>query len=268
MAGCNTLHRQGNSMMEKLKRGFDLSGKVAIVTGAASGIGLAVAELFADCGANTVLLDRHPSVAELPASLNGGVGKHMALTLDVSDATAVIVAIQQVVQRFGKIDILINNAGLALLEPALDLSEADWDKTMAVNLKAPFILAQAAGRHMIERGYGRIVNLASQASVIALERHVAYCASKAALVGMSKVLALEWAAHGVTVNAVSPTVVETELGKKAWAGAVGAAMKARIPTGRFARPEEVAALILYLASDAAAMINGENILIDGGYTAQ
>ena len=260
-------------MMEQMKRGFDLSGKVAIVTGAASGIGLAVAELFADCGAHVVLLDLHPSVAELPARLTGGAGgdgagQHMALTLDVSDATAVLAAIGQVVQRFGKIDILINNAGLALLEPALELSEADWDKTMAVNLKAPFILAQAAGKHMIERGYGRIVNLASQASVIALERHVAYCASKAALVGMTKVLALEWAAHGVTVNAVSPTVVETELGKKAWAGAVGAAMKAKIPTGRFARPEEVAALILYLASDAAAMITGENILIDGGYSAQ
>ena len=115
---------------------------------------------------------------------------------------------------------------------------------------------------------GRIVNLASQASVIALERHVAYCASKAALVSMTQVLAVEWAPMGITVNAVSPTVVETELGKKAWAGDVGEAMKKKIPTGRFAQPAEIAAAILYLVSGHAGMITGENLIIDGGYTVQ
>lgn len=248
--------------------GFDLTGKVAIVTGAANGIGLAVAELFAQCGAQLALFDMSPSVSELPARLAGGANRHLAIALDVTDSAAIALAIKQVVEHFGKIDILINNAGVALLESAATLSESDWDKTMAVNLKAPFMLAQAAGRHMIRQHYGRIVNLASQASVIALERHVAYCASKAALIGLTKVLAVEWAPHGVTVNAVSPTVVETELGKKAWAGKVGEEMKAKIPVGRFGRPGEVAELILYLASDRAAMINGENILIDGGYTAQ
>lgn len=248
--------------------GFDLTGKVAIVTGAANGIGLAVAELFAQCGAHVALFDMSPAVSELPAGLAGGASRHLAIALDVTDSAAIDLAVKQVVAHFGKIDILINNAGVALLDPAATLSESDWDKTMAVNLKAPFMLAQAAGRHMIRQHYGRIVNLASQASVIALERHVAYCASKAALIGMTKVLAVEWAPHGVTVNAVSPTVVETELGKKAWAGKVGEEMKAKIPVGRFAHPGEVAGLILYLASDGAAMINGENILIDGGYSAQ
>ena len=119
---------------------------------------------------------------------------------------------------------------------------------------------------MIEQSYGRIVNLASQASVVALDRHVAYCASKAAVVGMTKVLAAEWAAHGVTVNAVSPTVVETELGRKAWAGEVGDRMRERIPTGRFAQPREVASLIGYLAGESAGMITGENVVIDGGYS--
>ncbi len=139
---------------------------------------------------------------------------------------------------------------------------------MAVNLKAPFMLAQAVGKAMIAKRYGRIVNIASQASVVALDRHVAYCTSKAALVGMTQVLAAEWAEYGITVNAVSPTVVETELGKRAWAGEVGAAMKKKIPTGRFAQPEEIAIAVLYLASDAAAMVDGENFIIDGGYTIQ
>lgn len=121
---------------------------------------------------------------------------------------------------------------------------------------------------MIESGGGRIVNLASQAAVIGLDRHVAYCASKAAVVGMTKVLAMEWAPHGINVNAVSPTIVETALGKKAWAGELGERAKLQIPVGRFAQPEEIAGLVLYLVSDAAKMITGENVVIDGGYSIQ
>jgi 2-deoxy-D-gluconate 3-dehydrogenase len=165
------------------------------------------------------------------------------------------------------VDILVNSAGVVLLDRALELSADSWDTTIAVNLTASFRMAQAAGRVMTSAGYGRIINLASQASVIALDQHVAYCASKAGIVGMTKVLAMEWARSGVTVNAVSPTVVETPLGKLAWAGERGDAMRERIPTGRFAQPGEVAALIAYLAGEDAGMVTGENILIDGGYSA-
>ncbi|RFU49036.1 GolD/DthD family dehydrogenase [Paraburkholderia sp. DHOC27] len=247
---------------------FDLTGRVAIVTGGAGGIGLAAAQSLAAAGARLALLDISPAVRDVVATLPGGTELHHAIVADIVAPGVPAETVRSVIAHFGKLDIVVNNAGVALLEPAETLSEEAWSRTMALNLTAPFLLAQAAGREMIERGYGRIVNLASQASVIALERHVAYCASKAAIVGMTKVLALEWARHGITVNAVSPTVVETELGKKAWAGAVGEAMKAKIPVGRFARPDEIGALILYLASDAAAMVTGENIVIDGGYTAQ
>jgi 2-deoxy-D-gluconate 3-dehydrogenase len=247
---------------------FDLTGKTAIVTGGAAGIGLAIARLFADRGANLVLVDVSSAVTGVAAGLPGGAARHLAMTGDVSDSKVVDGVVAAAVKRFGTVDILVNNAGIVALDKAELLSESDWDRTMAVNLKAPFLFARAVGAVMIARKSGRIVNVASQASVVALDRHVAYCASKAAVVGMTQVLAAEWAQHGITVNAVSPTVVETELGKRAWAGEVGVAMKKKIPVGRFAQPEEIAAAILYLVSGVAGMINGENLIIDGGYTIQ
>ncbi len=255
-------------MAYEFEGAFDLNGKTALVTGGASGIGLAVARLFAQRGASLVLSDISPAVKEVAAGLPGGPGRHLGVTGDVSDARAVEVVVKAALDRFGAIDILVNNAGIARLAPADSLSEADWDATMAVNLKGPFLMAQAVGRAMIARKRGSIVNVASQAAIIAIDKHAAYCASKAALVGLTQVLALEWARHGITVNAVSPTVVETELGKKAWAGEVGERAKRQIPTGRFAQPEEIAAAVLYLVSGVAGMVNGSNLVIDGGNTIQ
>ncbi len=247
---------------------FDLTDRVAIVTGAASGIGLAAAEALAAAGARLALVDINPAVHDVAATLAGGAARHVSLAADIVAPGAAEVAVADAARRLGRVDVLVNSAGIALLASAETLSEDAWDKTMALNVKAPFLLAQAACREMKRNGHGRIINLASQAGVVALDRHVAYCASKAAIIGMTKVLALEWAPFGITANAISPTVVDTALGRAAWAGEVGAAMRARIPVGRFARPDEIGTLILYLASDAAAMVNGENIVIDGGYTAQ
>lgn len=246
-------------------RPHDFSGRVAVVTGAAAGIGLATSQLLARCGAQLVLMDRSDAVMDLATQLDG-TGAHLGVVLDVCDQAAIGRAMARIEQRYGRIDVLVNNAGIALLQEADAATSADWDRTMTINLKAPFLLAQAVFPLMQRQQAGRIINLASQASVVALERHAAYCASKAGLVALTRVLALEWARHGITVNAISPTVVETELGKQAWAGAVGVAMRARIPVGRFAQPDEVAHLVAYLASAQAAMITGENILIDGGYT--
>ncbi|OLF53311.1 SDR family oxidoreductase [Pseudomonas chlororaphis] len=244
---------------------FDLSGRCAVITGGAAGIGLACATLLVERGAKVALLDRDPEVGEIAARLGAG---HLGLALDLRQLDQVQHAVDRVAEYFGRLDFLVNSAGVALLDKALEVSESAWDTTLDINLKASFFVAQACARHMLERGSGRIVNLASQAAVIGLERHVAYCASKAAVVGMTKVLAMEWAAHGINVNAISPTIVETALGKKAWAGELGERARLQIPVGRFAQPEEIAGLALYLLSDAAQMITGENVVIDGGYSIQ
>jgi NAD(P)-dependent dehydrogenase (short-subunit alcohol dehydrogenase family) len=242
-----------------------LEGKVAVITGAASGIGEATARHFAELGARVFGVDRSPAVLDAMAGLPGA--GNVGFMADLTDVSAAAQVIDEAVNATGAVHILVNSAGVVWLDSALELSAEMWDATIAVNLTASFRMAQAAGRVMTRAGYGRIINLASQASVVALDQHVAYCASKAGIVGMTKVLAMEWARSGVTVNAVSPTVVETPLGKVAWAGERGDAMRERIPTGRFARPGEVASLIAYLAGEDAGMITGENILIDGGYTA-
>ena len=247
---------------------FRLTNRVALVTGAARGIGKAISQLFAAKGADMILVDVLDEVKGAAASLAEFGRKTFPRVADITRTENVKRIVEESIQQFGKIDILVNNAGIVLLDDAEKISEESWDKTLAVNLKAPFIMAQFVGREMIKGKGGKIINLASQAGVIGLDKHVAYCTSKAGIIGMTKVLALEWAEFNINVNSISPTVVLTELGKKAWAGEVGEAMKKRIPVGRFAFPEEIAAVALFLASDAAAMITGENIVIDGGFTIQ
>lgn len=242
----------------------EFTGKIVIVTGAASGIGYTTAFHFASRGARIVGVDLGERVLELIPELPGGGHHGIVKNLTAPGAADEVVA--EAISAVGIPHVLVNSAGIALLDPAVDVTPQRWQATLDVNLSASFYMAQAVGRVMLESGYGRIVNLASQAAVIGLEDHAAYCASKAAIIGLTRVLSLEWAGRGITVNAVSPTVVETPLGKAAWAGKKGEKAKSEIPTGRFAQPEEVASLIGYLASDVAAMITGTNVVIDGGRT--
>jgi NAD(P)-dependent dehydrogenase (short-subunit alcohol dehydrogenase family) len=249
-------------------KNFGLTGKVAFITGGAAGIGNAIATLYKEKNARLALADLNPAVREIATNLSSDPETVLPLTCDITKPQDRERAVNAALKQFGRIDILVNNAGLAILEPALDVSESSWDRTLDLNLKAAFFLAQRIGREMVNQGRGKIINIGSQAGMIALDRHVAYMASKAAIIGITKVLALEWARFGVQVNAISPTVVLTELGKKAWAGEVGEEFKRKLPAGRFAYPEEIAAAALYLASDASDMINGANLVIDGGYTIQ
>lgn len=242
----------------------NFEGRTAVVTGAASGIGYTVAHHLALRGARVVGVDVSDRVGALMTALPGK--GHHGIVRDLTAPEAATEVITETVRVAGAPHILVNSAGIALLDSALDVPASRWQATLDINLSATFYMAQAAGRVMTEAGYGRIINLASQAAVVGLDQHAAYCASKAAIIGLTHVLSLEWAPSGVTVNAVSPTVVETPLGKKAWAGEKGEIAKREIPVGRFAQPEEVAALIAYLASDVAAMITGTNVLIDGGFT--
>lgn len=243
---------------------FDLCGKVAIITGGASGIGSAIADTFAAKGATVAILDVQADKAAAKAAALGAV--HSADGCDVTDPESARASVARVVERHDRVDILVNCAGIVRLAPAEDLSLGDWDSTMSVNVRGTFLMSQAAGAVMLAAGRGRIVNLASQAATVALDQHAAYCASKAAVLGLTRVLAAEWAGRGVTVNAISPTVVLTELGRLAWSGSRAEAMLAQIPAGRFAEPEEIAAVALFLASDDSLMVNGADIVIDGGYT--
>jgi len=247
---------------------FSLNGRVALVTGAAQGIGKAIALLFAEKGADLALLDLKEEVEQVVREVKNFGRRALPIVADLTDFRCLPQAVSKAFEFFGSIDILVNNAGISFLDDAENLPEEHWDKTLAVNLKAPFLLSQLVGREMIKRRSGKIINIASQAGIVALDKHVAYCVSKAGLISMTKVLALEWGEFNITVNAIAPTVVLTEMAEKAWAGEIGEAMKEKIPLHRFALPQEVAAAALFLASDAANMITGETLVIDGGYTIQ
>ncbi len=245
---------------------FSLNDRVALVTGGGSGIGAAIASALVAKGARAAVVDLNEAAASEQA---GRLGEHSrGFGCDVSDPASVTAAVDAIVEAFGRIDILVNSAGIVMLAPAEELAVDAWDKTIAVNLKGTFLMCQAVGKHMLAAKRGVIVNMASQAATVALDQHVAYCASKFGVVGVSKVLAAEWGGRGVRVNTISPTVVLTELGRKAWDGPRGDALKELIPMGRFAYPNEIAAAAVFLASDAAGMITGADLLIDGGYTIQ
>jgi NAD(P)-dependent dehydrogenase (short-subunit alcohol dehydrogenase family) len=225
---------------------------------------------MAHAGAHVVVTGRTKSELEEVCSEIERLGKRtLWIQMDVRHKTDAQKMVDRVVDAFGRIDILVNNAGISHVLPAVDHTEEIWDAIIDTNLKGVFLCSQAVGRQMIEQKRGNIVNISSQTGTIGLLNHVAYCASKAGVDLVTKVLALEWAPHNIRVNAVAPTAISTPMTDKVFADPeVRAGVTSRIPLGRFGNPEEVAGAVIFLASEAASMITGHILLVDGGWTAQ
>jgi NAD(P)-dependent dehydrogenase (short-subunit alcohol dehydrogenase family) len=257
-------------MREDLPR-FDLEGQMALVTGAARGLGRAIALALAGAGADVALGLRDAGGAnDLTGEIEALGRTALPVQMDVTDLEQVRGAVREVTDRFGRLDILVNNAGLGPRNDAENVTEPDFDLTVAVNLKGTFFTSQAAGRVMMEQGSGRIVNLSSQAGFVALPGESVYCMTKAGISHLTKCLAVEWGRYGLTVNAVAPTFIETPGTEAALADpAFRAEVEDRIAgLHRIGRPMDVAGAVVFLASPAASLITGATILIDGGWTAR
>jgi 2-deoxy-D-gluconate 3-dehydrogenase len=243
---------------------FSLAGKIALVTGASYGIGEGLSRALALQGAEVAVAARSREPLEALAAEIGG----LAVPFDLADVGSIRAGVDRVVERFGRIDVLVNNAGLGDNQSALSVSEADWDRMMAVNAKGLFFACQAAARHMLPRGFGRIVNISSQAGLVGIRGHAVYCASKGAVNQLTKVLALEWSPEGITVNAVAPTFTYTPGTRERLDDpAFRAGVLARIPAGRVGTIDDVAGAVIYLASPAGSLVTGTVLVVDGGWTA-
>jgi NAD(P)-dependent dehydrogenase (short-subunit alcohol dehydrogenase family) len=249
---------------------FSIEGQVALVTGATGGIGADLAAALGSAGALVGVAGRRTEqVAAVVETIRAAGAQAVPIDLDLTDRASIDAAVAAVVAAFGRIDILVNNAGLGTNHDAIDATEAEWDELFAVNVRGLFFACQSAARQMLPQGSGRIVNMASQAGLVGIRRHAAYSASKAAVIGLTRVLALEWSPHGVTVNAVAPTWVYTPgTAERLDDPEFLASVLERIPAGRVATTADVAAAVIYLASPAAGMVTGSVLSVDGGWTAQ
>ncbi len=249
------------------KEDFSLNGKTTLITGAAGGIGYAIAELFIRKGSQLVLFDISDDIAEKAESLRRNGCTVLSYKVDLCDLNAIKDAFDDATGKIGHINVLVNCAGIGPLAKAHEFPVETWKKTFDINLNAPFYLSQLVAKKLIADGKpGKIINIASQAGIVAIDGHLAYTSSKAALLGMTKSMAFEWGKYAINVNAISPTVIMTELAAGYWKDDVAKSALQKIPLGRFGQPNEVASAALYLASDEAGLITGSNLVIDGGYT--
>lgn len=249
---------------------FSLANRVALVTGASQGIGFGLAKALAHAGATVAVAARSVTGLEtLTKEIRAQGGKAQAFALDVRKIDQVHECIRSVHTSLDGLDILVNNAGLGANHPAVEVTESDWDEMMAVNLKGLFFCCQAAGRIMLQQGSGRIINMSSQASVVGIRDHAVYCASKGGVNQLTRVLALEWSASGVTVNAVAPTFIYTPgTAERLDNPAYRQGVVNRLPIGRVGTITDVAAAVIYLASPAGSLVTGTVLMVDGGWTAQ
>jgi NAD(P)-dependent dehydrogenase (short-subunit alcohol dehydrogenase family) len=248
---------------------LDLNGKVAVVIGGTSGIGRAIAHGLAQAGADVIPTARHAEQVDTAAGEIEALGRRtLRIPSDVSDRSSLQRLLKEAVGAFEKVDILVNSAGRTKRAPTIDFSDEDWDAIMDTNLTGTLRACQIFGRHMIERQYGRIINIASLSTFVSLYEVAAYSASKAAVASLTKSLAIEWASYGVCVNAIAPGVFRTALNEKLLDESErGREFLLRTPMKRFGNVEELAGAAIFLASDAASFVTGEILTVDGGFLA-
>jgi 2-deoxy-D-gluconate 3-dehydrogenase len=253
---------------EKVTGDLRLDGKTTVVIGGAGGIGEATARMYAYKGARVAIVDAKNTVDSVATSIARDYGAEtMGVQCDVTSQESVESCVKKIVEKFGEINVLANMPGYVELESAENIAIDVVEKQIAINAVGVFRMSQAVGRQMIRQGKGgKMVNVTSQADFIAINKHIGYTMSKAALVGMIKVLALEWAKYGINVNGVAPTVVNTYMGERAWQGKVKTDMIEKIPAHRFAETDEIAAVVLFLSCSESNMITGEDLVVDGGFT--
>ena len=250
-------------------QGFDLTGKTAVVIGGTSGIGYAIALALAEAGADVVPTSRREEqVAQAAREIREAGRRSLEVVSDVGDRASLDNLLQKCVEAFGKVDILVNSAGKTKRTPSIEVSEDEWSDILNTNVTGTLRACQVFGRHMLEREYGRIVNIASLSSFVALYEVAAYSASKAAVAMLTKSLAIEWAPHGVNVNAIAPGVFRTALNQKLLDETErGKEFLLRTPMKRFGMVEELGGAAVFLASEAASFVTGEVIVVDGGFLA-
>src|SRR4051812_12292051 len=248
---------------------LELVGRSAVVVGGTSGIGRAIAHGLADAGADVVCTSRRKEQVDTAADEIEAKGRRtIRIVSDVSERSSIEALLNECVKTFGKVDILVNSAGRTKREPTLDLDEETWNGILETNLTGTLRTCQVFGRHMIERGYGRIVNIASLSTFVSLFEVAAYSASKAAVASLTKSLAVEWSKFGVNVNAIAPGVFRTALNHKLLDETQrGQEFLTRTPMGRFGNVEELAGAAIFLSSEAASFVTGEVLVVDGGFLA-
>ncbi len=249
---------------------FSLQDQVALVTGGGNGIGRAIAIAFARAGAHVAVAGRNPqTLAEVEAEITAAGRRCLPLTVDVRKVPEVRVMVQRVVETFGRLDVLVNNAGLTNRTGSLEVSEAEWDAVMETNLKGHFFCCQAAAAHMIPRRRGRIINVVSIFGIVGRPARAAYGASKGAAMQLTRTLAVEWAPHNILVNAIAPGATRTPTREELFGDpAYLQRLVAQYPLGRIAEPEDMVGAALFLASEASAFVTGQTIVVDGGHTIQ